>query len=127
GANNYSIAGATGTFTEIPASGPLEFTDVSNNTAFSLYPNISLPAGQQIDLLYTATFDNSILNLPTGTSLRWEVLVSFGNAGTRGGSGDGVSASNIDVNGSGPIDADEANGRTFPCRVTLSLTVVTKA
>src|SRR5438093_1767590 len=49
GANNYSIAGATGTFTETAASGPLEFLDANNNTAFSITPQISLPAGQQID------------------------------------------------------------------------------
>jgi hypothetical protein len=116
GPPNYTVSGASGTFMETAGSGPLEFTDASSNTIFSLSPQVSLAPGASITLLYTATFDNSVLGLPVGTQVRTEALVSFGNAGARGGGGS--TASNIDVNGNGTIDADEANVRTVPCRVT---------
>lgn len=125
GTNNYIVSGAKGTFTETPGgSGTLEFTDADSNTVFSLVPQVSLPPNQSINLLYKATFDNTVLNIPVGTSLRVEALVSFGNAGGRGGSGS--SAMNIDINGNGSIDTDEANVRTVPSRVTDSLSALEK-
>jgi len=56
--------------------------------------------------------------LVPGTSYRVEALVTFGNAGLRGGGG--ATASSIDVDGNGSLSADEANVRTVPCRVTLA-------
>jgi hypothetical protein len=116
GPPNYTVSGAQGTFKETAASGPLSFTDASSNTIFSLTPQVSLAPGNSITLLYTATFNNTVLGLAAGTVVRTEAMVTFGNAGLRGGSGS--TASGIDVNGNGTIDTDEANVRTVPCRVS---------
>jgi hypothetical protein len=56
--------------------------------------------------------------------VRTEALVTFGNAGLRGGSG--ATAANIDANGNGIIDADEANVRTVPCRVSREVPALKK-
>jgi hypothetical protein len=117
GPPNYTVSGAKGTFTETAGSGALNFTDAMNNTVFSLVPQPVIPAGQSITLLYSAGFSPSILPA-AGTPLRVEALVSFGNAGGRGGSG--ASATNIDINGNGMIDSDEANVRTVVSRVTTA-------
>lgn len=120
GVGNYTVSGARGTFTETPSvSGTLEFTDANSNTVFSLTPQVSLAPNQSLTLLYTATFDNTVLNLPVGSQVRAEAIVSFGNAGARGGSG--ASASNIDVNGDNIINSDETYVRSVPCRVTESI------
>jgi hypothetical protein len=66
-------------------------------------------------LLYNASFKTAILT--AGTAYRVETLVTFGNAGLRGGSG--ATADNIDINGNGTVDQDEAHVRTVPCRITL--------
>jgi hypothetical protein len=116
GAGNYTTSSPRGTFTETAGSGSLEFTDAGNNTAFSISPQISIPAATTVNLLFTANFN---LDVPAGTLLRAEVLVTFGNSGARGGSG--ASAQNIDVNGNGSIDGDEANVRTVPIRITQAL------
>jgi len=112
GPPNYTVSGARGTFVETAGSGALEFTDAGSNTIFSLSPQLSLAPGAAITLLYTAQFNNSVLGLAPGTQVRSEALVTFGNAGLRGGSG--ATAANIDANGNGTIDADEANVRTVP-------------
>lgn len=117
GTSNYAVSGAQGTFTETAGSGALEFTDASNNTVFSLVPQPVIPVGGSITLLYTAEFQTSVLPAP-GTLLRVEAMVSFGNAGARGGSG--ATATSIDINGNGSIDDDEANVRTVPSRVTMA-------
>jgi hypothetical protein len=120
GTNNYTVSGAQGTFKETPGgSGSLEFTDADNNTIWAISPQQTIAPNASVNLLYTAMFDNSVLNIPVGASLRVEALVSFGNAGGRGGSG--ASAQDIDVNGNGTISADEHNVRTVPSRVTDSL------
>jgi len=116
GTNNYTTSGSAGTFTETAGSGTLEFTDASNNTVFSLKPQVEIPVGQSITLLYHATFQASALP-PAGTPLRLEALVTFGNAGLRGGGGS--TGKNIDANGNGTVDTDEANVRTVPCRTSL--------
>lgn len=116
GTNNYTVSGAKGTFSETSCSGSLEFTDASNNTAFSLVPQPSIPVGGSVTLLYHADFDISCLP-SVGTTLRVEAIVTFGNAGARGGSG--ATGSNIDISGNGQLDADEAKVRSVPCRVTL--------
>ncbi|HEV8485916.1 MAG TPA: hypothetical protein VGV87_20405 [Blastocatellia bacterium] len=118
GTNNYTTGpGAKGTFVETAGSGPLVFTDASNNTLFSLVPQPVIPVGQSITLLYSATFATSILPA-AGTSLRVETLVTFGNSGARGGGG--ATGDNIDINGNGSLDTDEAHCRTVPCRITLA-------
>jgi hypothetical protein len=83
---------------------------------FALTPQRSIAVNESVTLLYDAAFQPGVL--PAGTAMRVEALVSFGNAGARGGSG--ATGSNIDVNGNGGVDADEANVRTVPSRVTLA-------
>lgn len=120
----YVISGAKGTFTENAASGAIEFTDANNNSIWAITPQQTIPAGQTVNLFFKAAFSNTILNVPPGESLRTEVIVSFGNAGGRGGSG--ASASSIDVNGNGSIDTDEANVRSVPTRLTKTLPALDK-
>ncbi len=122
GPSNYAVSGAQGTFTETAGSGTLEFKlgNGNNTTAFSLQPEPTLAPGESIDLLYSATFDNSVLGLADGSSVRSEVIVTFGNSGRRGGSGS--SATNIDIDGDGSINTtDEALVRSVPCRVTSAI------
>ena len=68
-------------------------------------------------MLYDASFNISVLP-PVGTQMRVEALVTFGKAGGRGGSGS--TGTNIDINGNGVIDTDEANVRTVPSRIALA-------
>jgi hypothetical protein len=117
--SNYDIVGATGIFTENGALGPLEFTDADFNTGWAITPQQTIPAGATVNLFFTASFNNNILAIPSGESLRTEVIVTFGNAGTRGGGG--ASATNIDINGNGSLDTDEANVRSVPTRLTRNL------
>jgi hypothetical protein len=120
GANNYTTpGGGEGVFVKTAGSGTIAFTDVNGNTAFSLVPEKVIPPDGVVDLKYTATFNNSILGLPAGAQIRTEVIVSFGNAGGRGDSG--ASSVNIDINGSGVIDEDEAHVRSVPCRTSKDL------
>jgi hypothetical protein len=107
------------TFSENAASGALDFTDADNNTLFSLVPQQVIAPGASVDLVYQATFNNSVLNIPAGEQTRLEVIVTFGNAGARGGSG--ASAQNIDTNGNGILDRDEANVRSVPSRITKAV------
>lgn len=107
------------TFAENSASGSLEFTDALTNTAFSLVPQAVLGANQSYNLLFTASFNNSILNIPTGESVRFEIIVSFSNSGGRGDSG--ASCSNVDVSGNGLVDASEQYVRSIPSRVTMKI------
>ena len=102
-------------FTENAASGDLSFMDVSTNSMFALFPQVTIAPGALRELLFTATFDNNVLQLAPGTSTRVEVLVSFGNASTGG------SKPNLDINGNGVIDADEARVRTVPTRLGLTV------
>jgi|GEM_PF-2238450 len=133
GTNNYTVSGARGTFIENAGSGELEFTDASNNTVWAITPQQVLTPGQSVTLLYTATFNNTVLGLAAGQPIKVEALVTFGNSGARGGSG--ASAANIDISGDGVIDntlvlqpgeqgandADEARIRTVPSRVTRTV------
>lgn len=111
GAHNYTVSGAKGTFVEGATSGSLEFTDCDGNTLFSLKPDFTLPVGASVTLLYKATFDVSALTL--AKDFRVEALVSFANAGARGGSG--ASATDIDVDGNGSL---EKYVRTVPARIS---------
>jgi hypothetical protein len=105
-------------FTENAASGPLSFVDASNNTVFSLVPQKTIAPGATVPLLFVAELDNNELGLATGTTVRAEVIVSFGNSGQTGG---GATASNIEINGNGTIDTDEDWVRSVPARFTLTV------
>ena len=106
-------------FEENAASGSLTFTDANANSIFSLVPQFVLPGGQTIDLLFNAAFDNSVLGIPAGESVRFEVIVTFGNAGARGGGG--ASAQWIDINGNGTLDPSERYVRSVPTRLTRAV------
>jgi hypothetical protein len=97
-----SSEGATW-FIENAASGTLRFTDASTNSAFALVPQTTVPPGSTTRLLFTASFDNNVLSLPVGTPTRAEIIVSFGNA--KAGA---TSSANVDINGNGLVDSDEA-------------------
>jgi hypothetical protein len=101
-------------YAEGAASGSLLFMDEHNNSAFSLVPEVSVPPHHTIRLYYAATFDNSVLQLAHGTKIRSEVLLTFGNHSSHGNVGD-----DIDINGNGTIDADEAHVRTVSDREEL--------
>ena len=103
-------------FTENSASGKLEFMDATNNTVFSLVPEVSINAGQTRTLLFQAAFNNNVLHLASGTQIRAEVIVSFGNA-----TANGNSTANVDINGNGSIDWDEHRIRSVPTRLTLAV------
>lgn len=106
-------------FFESPASGPLEFTDVANNTVFSLVPQPVIPPGQSLQLLFEAAFNNAALGLSEGTPIRAEAIVTFGNAGARGGGG--AVCSNVDANGDGLLSPDESKVRSVPSRVLMGV------
>jgi hypothetical protein len=114
-----AVSGAAATFTENSISGSMSFTDADSNTVWAITPAQTIPVGQTVNLFFNAVFNVGSISLNAGEQLRTEVFVTFGNAGARGGSGS--TASNIDVNGNGVIDADEANVRTVPTRVTRPL------
>lgn len=118
GAGNYTISGAEGTFVRTAGSGSVTFMDLNTSEVFSLVPQSVIAPGETVTLLFNAGFDMSAPGMPApGEQIKVEALVSFGNAGARGGSG--ASGSNIDINGNGVIDADEANVRTVPSRMSL--------
>jgi hypothetical protein len=114
----HSAASSEGksSFTENSASGKLEFMDATNNTVFSLVPEVSINPGQSRTLLFQAQYNNNILHLATGTAIRAEVIVSFGNA-----TANGNSTPNVDINGNGQLDWDEARVRSVPSRLGLSV------
>ena len=103
-------------FTENAASGQLSFMDAQTNTMFALVPQVTIAPGSERKLLFTATFNNNVLALAPGTQTRVETIVSFGNASMHGGS-----KPNIDINGNGIIDADEARVRSVPARLGLTV------
>ena len=105
-------------FTENGASGTLNFMDATNNTVFSLVPQVMIGAGETRSLRFSAEFNNNnaALQLTPGTPIRAEVIVSFGNA-----TANGNSTANVDINGNGTIDADEGRIRSVPSRLTLTV------
>lgn len=114
GPKNYSVSGSQGKFSETPGvSADLNLTDSEGNTFFALSNPPTIPVGGSVTLYFTANFN---LVIPEGTPLRTEVIVTFGNAGGRGGSG--ASASNIDIDGNGTL---EANVRSVPSRKTRNV------
>lgn len=103
-------------FKENAFSGPLNFTDAVNNTVWALNPAKTIAPGETVTLNYNAKFG---VNLPAGSQVRVEMIVSFGNAGARGGSG--ASCNGLDINGDG---SRENNVRSVPCRTTVTVPVV---
>jgi hypothetical protein len=100
--------------TSAKTSGALKFNDHFMNTGFARKDTFKLDAGASVDLTYVASFKD--LNLPDGTPVRTEVIVSFSDAGARGGSG--ASKDKLDITGDG---APEFNVRSVPCRTTLTV------
>jgi hypothetical protein len=114
--STYAISGSQGTFTENAGSGTLNLTDVDSNSVLSLVPQPMIAPGQTVNLIFDAEFNNSALGIPAGEDIRPEIIVSFGNAGGRGGSG--ASSQYIDINGNGQIDANETWVRSVPYRIS---------
>lgn len=112
----YKVSGARGTFTENAFAGPLQLLDLDANDIWAITPQKTIEPGQNVNLVFKAKFDASLMGIAEGTQLRAEVIMSFGNAGARGGSG--ASATNIDISGNGTIDSNEAYVRSVPTRVT---------
>jgi hypothetical protein len=123
GVGNYTSSGTKGvqgTFTEGLGSGSLSFFDVDNNDIWAIKPEKTIHPGDTLNLLFSATFDNTVLGIPVGAQVRAEVIVTFGNAGGRGGSG--ASAQNIDIDGDGAVNNnDEAWVRSVPTRFSLEV------
>jgi hypothetical protein len=94
--------------------------DATNNTMFSLVPQVLIGSGETRTLLFSASFDNNdaALQLAPGTQIRAEVIVTFGNATQNGNS-----TANIDINGNGTLDGDEGRVRSVPSRLTLTVPV----
>jgi hypothetical protein len=115
----YTVSGARGTFVENALAGPLQLLDVDANDVWAITPQKTIAPGQTVNIVFKAKFDASLMNIAAGTQLRSEVIMSFGNAGSRGGSG--ASATNIDISGNGSVDSDEAYVRSVPTRVTESV------
>ena len=107
-----------GTFAENSASGALEFRDATTSAIVSLVPQLLLDAAETRTLLFSAAFDNNdaALQLTDGTPIRAEVIVTFGNATVNGNS-----TANVDINGNGAIDADEAHVRSVSSRLALAV------
>ncbi len=79
----------------------------SNTKMFSLVPEKTvLPRTSVMPLLFSASFDNNVLDLEPGAPVRAEVIVTFGNSTGRD------SASDVDINGNGVIDPDEHHVRS---------------
>ena len=102
--------------TENSASGSLLFTDATTNSAFALVPQVTIPSKTIQKLRFSASFDNTILDLAVGTQVRAEIIVSFGNA--RAG---GSSTPNVDINGNGIIDGDEQYIQSVDARITTTV------
>ena len=97
-------------FTENTASGKLSFTDRRFNTMFSLVPEASIQPWTDLPLVFSASYDNTVLNLGTNAQLRFEVIVTFGNHPL---GGPNHTDENVDINGNGVIDADEHKVRSI--------------
>ncbi len=82
-------------------------TVISENAAsgsldVAISPTIIAGGNSTVTLPFTATFNNDVLNLAAGTTVRAELLVTFGNAGG------GNNPASVDINGNGVVDITEA-------------------
>jgi len=129
---NYSLSngGQVGTFvTTVGKSGVITFSGPNWEDIFAT--SYTVAGNSTVTLTYTATFNGSALGInPAGDHLRTEILVTFGNAGGRGGSGasigngTGIAAGvDIDMDGNACLtgDPDECNVRTVPVRASLDV------
>jgi hypothetical protein len=105
-------------FSENAASGKLSFTDRRFDTMFSLVPEASIQPWTDLPLVFSASYDNTVLNLATNAQLRFEVVVSFGNHPLGGPI---HTDENIDINGNGIIDADEHKVRSIASLFTANV------
>ena len=103
-------------FAENLASGDLNFVDAGTSAPFVLVPEQSIVGGGSRTLLFSASYDNNVLNLATGTPVRAELIITFGNAPSSASG-----AANIDINGNGVIDADEAHVRSVAIRLGVTV------
>jgi hypothetical protein len=99
GPGNYVITSLPGqvhnegTFFTTPGSGTVDFTNAVNNSVFSLMPQFTIKANGQLVLFYSATFDNTVLGLTPGSTIRPETIVSVSDVAP----GAPLSAMGIDV------------------------------
>jgi hypothetical protein len=90
------------TVTENAASGSLAFTKGAT-TPWTISPKQQIPAFGALDLRFTATFNNSTLDLANNRIVRPQLIITQGNAGI------GLrTIANVDIDGSGSVSADEA-------------------
>jgi hypothetical protein len=107
-------------FSENAASGKLEFTDADSNTIWAITPQQKIASYATVNLIFQAQFNNSILSIPAGKQVRIEAIVTFGNAGARGGGG-AVCRGGTDINSYGAFDTDEYYVRSVPTRITKAV------
>lgn len=113
-----SIANTTfGEVKQNSASSFLEFLDKSNTIEFLNHPAASLDSQEAVDVRVCAQFNNNILGMAIGGRIRALVFVTYGNAADATGF-------NMDINGNGIIDPDEARVRS---KYIISDTVFPKA
>lgn len=108
-----------GRFWETAPSGTLEFTNAADDTPWLLTPLKVIAPGETVNLLFKAKFNNTLMSIPAGGRVRPEVIVTFGNAGPRGGSG--ASIPNVDISGNGTIDDYEDWIRSVSTRENLTV------
>ena len=101
-------------FSENAASGHLNFMNAKHDTLFSLVPEVTIPPNTTVPLEFTATFENSVLHLAAGTKAHIEVIVTFGN---NAAGGPNLTDTNVDINGNGVIDPDEAKVRSVSTEI----------
>lgn len=104
-----------GIFKQNTASKFLEFMDVTNTIVF-LNPQQIIVPQQTVDMRICAQFSNNVLARAIGSKVRAQIFISYGNAADANGF-------NIDINGNGVIDPDEANVRSKYILSTLTVPV----
>jgi hypothetical protein len=90
-------------FSTSSASGVIALTSPCAGSTFSLEPEGSIAPGVTTHIGFTATFNNNVLALATGTKVQAEVIVSYGNAAPNG-----ADAANVKINGGSTQTPDEA-------------------
>ena len=114
--DRHASSEGLGRFSEGPGSGTLHLMDAAGNSLFSRTEEPTVAPGATVSLLFSAAFDNAVLNLADGTRVRLEVLASFGNAARAKGC-----IASLDINGNGTIDPDEAWVRSLAARTGLAV------
>ena len=86
------------------ASGLITLTSPCGGAAYSLEPEHSIAAGAEQQIGFTATYNNNVLALATGSTALAEVIVSYGNAIAIAPPDD----ANVKINGGSALTPDEA-------------------